>query len=93
VSKVLAREKLVVFYPSSVFVSECAPEFTAYAMAKAAGELLCTEMTRSWKGVKVLSSRLPRLPTDQTAGVAATNLQSPVEVMLPLLRHAQALSG
>jgi acyl dehydratase/NAD(P)-dependent dehydrogenase (short-subunit alcohol dehydrogenase family) len=93
VSKILAREKLVVFYPSSVFVSECAPKFLAYAMAKCAGELLCAEMTRSWKGVKVLSSRLPRLPTDQTAGLATADFQSPVDVMLPLLRRAQALSG
>ena len=93
VSKTLARGRLVAFYPSSVFVSECAPRFIAYAMAKAAGELLCVEMTRSWRGVKVLSSRLPRLPTDQTAGLAATNLDSPVDVMLPLLRCAHALSG
>ena len=91
VSKILAREKLVAFYPSSVFVSECAPKFIAYAMAKSAGELLCAEMTRSWRGVKVLSSRLPRLPTDQTAGLAATNLDSPVDVMLPLLRCVHAL--
>jgi acyl dehydratase/NAD(P)-dependent dehydrogenase (short-subunit alcohol dehydrogenase family) len=93
VSKTLARGRLVAFYPSSVFVSECAPRFIAYAMAKAAGELLCAEMTRSWRGVKVLSSRLPRLPTDQTAGLAATNLDSPVDVMLPVLRCAHALSG
>jgi acyl dehydratase/NAD(P)-dependent dehydrogenase (short-subunit alcohol dehydrogenase family) len=93
VSKTLARGRLVAFYPSSVFVSECAPGFIAYAMAKAAGELLCVEMTRSWRGVKVLSPRLPRLPTDQTARLAATNLDSPVDVMLPLLRCAHALSG
>jgi acyl dehydratase len=92
VSKILAKEKLVVFYPSSVFVSECAPKFLAYAMAKAAGERLCAEMTKSWKGVKVLFSRLPRLPTDQTAGLLATDFQSPVDVMLPLLRRAHALS-
>jgi acyl dehydratase len=93
VCKILAREKLVAFYPSSVFVSERAPNLIAYAMAKAAGELLCAEMTRSWRGVKVLSSRLPRLPTDQTAGLAATTLDSPVDVILPLLRRAQTLSG
>jgi acyl dehydratase len=93
VSKILAKEKLVVFYPSSVFVSERASKFLAYAMAKAAGELLCAEMTRGWKGVKVLSSRLPRLPTDQTAELAPSNLHTPVDVMLPLLRRAHALSG
>ena len=93
VCKILAREKLVAFYPSSVFVTERAPKLIAYAMAKAAGELLCAEMTRSWRGVKVLSSRLPRLPTDQTAGLAATILESPVDVILPLLRRAHTLSG
>lgn len=91
VSKTLARGKLVVLYPSSVFVRECAPKFIAYAMAKAAGELLSAEMTRSWRGVKVLSPRLPPLPTDQTAGFATTNLDSPVNVMLPLLRCAHTM--
>ncbi len=73
-----------VFYPSSVAVEQRPPGMLEYAMAKAAGEILCDSMrTAGWK---VLRSRLPRLLTDQTATVAAADTADAVPVMLALLR-------
>lgn len=82
---------LAVFYPSSVFVEEPPPEMVEYAMAKAAGELLCDHLETSAKGLKVIKTRLPKLPTDQTATLIDGQLDDPVSVFLPILRRmAQA---
>jgi NAD(P)-dependent dehydrogenase (short-subunit alcohol dehydrogenase family) len=60
-----------VFYPSSVWVQkEGRPSgWTEYAMAKAAGEVICDDLSRNMKHIRVTSARLPRLPTDQTASI------------------------
>jgi nucleoside-diphosphate-sugar epimerase len=64
---------------------------TAYAMAKAAGEILCSDMSRSWPGMNVLSPRLPRLATDQTASISLLDRDTPLvsEVLLPIVRQAE----
>jgi acyl dehydratase len=74
-----------VFYPSSIFVEAPPPEMVEYAMAKAAGELLCDQMDASLQNLRVVRSRLPKLLTDQTAGLIAENLADPVETFLPIL--------
>lgn len=76
---------LRVFYPSSIFVESRPLEMTEYAMAKAAAEVLCADLQRTLK-IKVMTPRLPRLPTDQTNGVTG-QLSDPVDVMLPLVRQ------
>jgi hypothetical protein len=70
-----------VFYPSSVAVEERPRDMTEYAMAKAAGEVLCADIERWMSGISVLRYRLPRLATDQTATVTAVENVSSVDVM------------
>jgi NAD(P)-dependent dehydrogenase (short-subunit alcohol dehydrogenase family) len=82
-------ETLRVFYPSSVAVAfdQRPPEMLEYAMAKAAGEILCEELARRYEGMRVITTRLPRLPTDQTASVMQVDTADPVEVLLSVVRE------
>jgi len=85
----LRTGRLRVFCPSSVFVDARPTNMTEYAMAKAAAEILCVDLTKFAPGVQVLTRRLPRLPTDQTSSVAAVTTVAPVEIMLPIVREMQ----
>lgn len=80
---------LTAFYPSSIFVTERPREMTEYTMAKAAGEILCEDITAFLPKSRVVFSRLPRLPTDQTASIVAAESADPVAIMLPLIRQVQ----
>lgn len=75
------------FYPSSVFVNERPPAMTEYAMAKAAGEILCVDLSRFLRGIKVVTHRLPRLPTDQTLSLTQGTMPNPLDVLLPIVRE------
>ena len=79
-------QQLSVFYPSTVFVDERPAGMTEYAMAKAAGEQLCADMNLHLPGVRILVHRLPKLPTDQTAGVLPERETDALEALLPVLR-------
>ncbi len=74
-----------IFYPSSVAVEQRPAGMLEYAMAKAAGEMLCGGMQDA--GWRILKSRLPRLLTDQTATVARAETADSVAVMLELIRQ------
>jgi len=82
---------LSAFFPSSVAVEERPPDMTEYAMAKAAAEVLCTDLNQSWSGIHITTVRLPRLPTDQTATLVPTQSADPIEVILPIVRRVQAV--
>lgn len=84
-----AKGDVSVFYPSSVAVVDRPAGMTEYAMAKAAGELLCEDITRYMKKVRVVVSRLPRLPTDQTLSVVPVKCSEPIDVILPIIREVQ----
>lgn len=77
-------------YPSTVFVEDRPEGMTEYAMAKAAGETLCTDINRTLAPTRVVIERLPRLPTDQTASVTAVETASPIEILLPIVREVQS---
>jgi acyl dehydratase/NADP-dependent 3-hydroxy acid dehydrogenase YdfG len=81
-----APQKLLVYYPSSVAVEERPEGMTEYSMTKAAGELLCADMNLYMPQLHVIVSRLPRLPTDQTAGVIQGREVNPLDTLLPLVR-------
>jgi acyl dehydratase/NADP-dependent 3-hydroxy acid dehydrogenase YdfG len=81
---------LSILYPSSVAVAERPKELVEYAMAKAAGEILCQEMPRLFRGMSVHVERLPRLLTDQTASVVPQSLPDPAEVVVAILRKMNA---
>lgn len=85
-----ARGPLRMFYPSTVYVEARPRGLCAYAMAKAAGEILCSELARTWPNLRITAPRLPRVLTDQTATVPPVAAEAPVEIMLPLLRAENA---
>jgi nucleoside-diphosphate-sugar epimerase len=88
-------ENLMVFYPSSSYLDlEDRPrDMTEYGMAKAAGEVLCADMNRFVRGMRVIVKRLPRLLTDQTATVMPTESEDPIAVMLPIIQEMHADAG
>jgi hypothetical protein len=86
-----AERGMVAFYPSSEYVeSRSRPRgFAEYAMAKAAGEVLCEEINRSSGGIRIVCRRLPRLQTDQTAGFLPEELPAGSELILAAIRDTQ----
>jgi NAD(P)-dependent dehydrogenase (short-subunit alcohol dehydrogenase family) len=78
-----------VFFPSSVAVEDHPLDMTEYAMAKAAGEILCGDLARSKEGFRFIVERLPRMLTDQTASVMPVKTIDPLEVMLPIVRRME----
>ncbi len=78
-----------VFYPSSTFVVEATTGMVEYAMAKAAGEVLAADLTRFYPGISVEVARLPRLPTDQTNGIAVQQMDSAVAWLRPLVERIE----
>jgi NAD(P)-dependent dehydrogenase (short-subunit alcohol dehydrogenase family) len=78
-----------VFYPSTTFVQRRPPGMIEYAMAKAAGELLCAEINRFRPGIRVITRRLPRILTDQTVSLIQRKSDDAVAVMLPIVRKMQ----
>jgi hypothetical protein len=84
------RKDVSLFYPSSVYVTERPRGMLEYAMAKGAGETLCSEMNSAWAPLHITVDRLPRLPTDQTVSVIETALPSPIARLLPVVREAQS---
>ena len=85
------RTALSAFYPSSVFVAgERARGMAEYAMAKAAGEVLCRELETVHESLHVTVERLPRLSTDQTASIVPLDTVSSLETMLPVVREVQS---
>jgi MaoC like domain/short chain dehydrogenase len=83
---------LFVYYPSSVAVEERPIGMTEYAMIKAAGEQMCHDMNQYVRGLHILTTRLPRLHTDQTASVVPEQTVDPITVLLPIVREMRNLS-
>jgi hypothetical protein len=78
------------FYPSSSYISAAdRPKGLAeYAMAKAAGEVLCEEINATLRHLRITSRRLPRMLTDQTSGVGPVAGFAPAStVLLEALRE------
>lgn len=80
-----SRQPLTIFYPSSIFVSQPTAGAAEYAAAKAAGEALCRYLGAVRPGLNVKMPRLPRVLTDQTAGMKASQTLLPLDVMLEYL--------
>jgi hypothetical protein len=76
-----------VFCPSTAFLDQRPKGMTEYTMAKAAAEVLVTDLARTLRLVRPMAFRLPRLATDQTAGVDAGGAPKNAVVLLPLLRQ------
>jgi len=74
-----------VIWPSSVFVTERPAGMTEYAMAKAAGEVLCRDLATAFPHLAIRTPRLPRVLTDLTATVVAVETADAVAVMAAVL--------
>ena len=83
------RRDIRLFYPSTVFITDRPKGMGEYAMAKAIGEVLCAEMNATMAPLNVTYARLPRLATDQTAGVMPADAGPSIEALLPLIRQVQ----
>ena len=73
-------------YPSSIFVTRPEAGFAEYAVAKAAGEALCSQILRR-SDVRVAAPRLPRLRTDQTSSLSDTSAVDAFPVILDVVRN------
>jgi hypothetical protein len=85
-----AKDKLIVYYPSSIAVEERPEGMTEYAMVKAAGEQMCRDMNKYLPAIEIVTTRLPRLATDQTASVLPGRELKAIDVLLPIVRTMQA---
>ena len=79
-------KQIKIYFPSSVYVSARPRGMSEYAMAKAAAEVLIEEINKSFNKLSVLSTRLPRLNTDQTSSIVKISTESNVEALLPIIR-------
>lgn len=76
-----------IFYPSSIYVESRPKGMTEYAMAKAAGEVLISDLNAKSSKVHVISSRLPRMGSDQTNTiVSGTDEADSSAIMLAIIR-------
>lgn len=82
----LSGRKVRVYVPSTVFISERPKGMAEYAMAKAAAEVLAEEINRNFANVSVVTTRLPRLSTDQTASIFKLDTESNIDTLLPTIR-------
>lgn len=81
----------MVFNPSSVFVEETPDTLMEYAAAKAASEFVAARLADDRAGkLRVVSPRLPKMDTDQTASLSASEPSDPAPVMLAVLQDALA---
>ena len=81
-----ADGRLVVFFPSTVFLDESHTGGAEYIRAKVEGEACCAELLRALPDTAFHYPRLPRMRTDQTNGFLAIPAEEPLPVMLATLR-------
>ena len=72
------------FYPSTVALDDSHRDLLEYRLAKGAGEALCREFSRSRSTVHVVTERLPRLNSDQTASLVKMPTTDAVRLLLDL---------
>lgn len=80
-----------VYYPSTVAISELPTDMGEYACAKAAGEMACEFVRKTNQDLIVLSTRLPRLDTDQTATLSLVEPADTIGHVLAIVRRMQQL--
>ena len=90
----LARSdgRIGVFYPSTVAIGEEVAGAAEYAKAKATGEALAKNIHALLPTIHVISRRLPRILTDQTATIGVASAQDALDVMLPIVYEVQKIA-
>ena len=74
-----------IFYPSTIYLEERPKGMTEYAMAKAAGEVLCADIAKNYPNWEIAIPRLPRIATDQTLTVPPIKSEDPLDAMIRVL--------
>lgn len=85
-----APGELSLFYPSTVYVEDAPSGFAEYAMAKAAGEILCRDYVVRGLARKAVVERLPRLLTDQTRTLAQEDFPDTVARLIAIAEAMNA---
>ena len=85
-------EKLAMFYPSTVAIEQGTNTTAEYAMAKSAGETLVRHLNEFMPHIEILSRRLPRILTDQTATIGVASAEGALDVMLPVVYEVQRIA-
>jgi hypothetical protein len=85
------QRRLGIFYPSTVLIDEEVSGAAEYVMAKSAGEALANYINVFLPQVQVISRRLPRIMTDQTATVGVASTRDALDVMLPIVYEVQQI--
>ena len=83
------QQKLKIYLPSTVFITDRPKGMTEYAMVKAAAEIMADDLNRILKNVVVIATRLPRLATDQTSSIFKLEVESNLDALLPVIRQVQ----
>lgn len=84
--------RMAIFFPSTTAVEGAVAGLTEYAMAKAAGETLVNYLNAFLPNVHIVSRRLPRIMTDQTATVGVASALDALDVLLPIVYEVQQLA-
>jgi NAD(P)-dependent dehydrogenase (short-subunit alcohol dehydrogenase family) len=87
-------QNLSLFYPSTSYAEQRPRDMTEYVMAKLAGEVLCADLARRDRGLKILLRRLPPLLTDQTASISNVGSSAQaLELILSVVREMARMSN
>jgi acyl dehydratase/NAD(P)-dependent dehydrogenase (short-subunit alcohol dehydrogenase family) len=84
--------KLAIFYPSTSAIDTAVSATAEYAMAKMAGEILAKYVNEFMSDICVISRRLPRILTDQTATVGVASADNALDVLLPIVYEVQQMA-
>jgi acyl dehydratase len=83
----ITKDRVIMFYPSTIFIDEGTPANIEYVMAKTAGEALCYNLNRAKGNISIVVKRLKRIGTDQTVTILKSPLEAALPVMLPIIRE------
>jgi len=86
-----AQPNALIWYPSTVFLEQLDQNFAEYAAAKACGEALCAQLAEHLAPLRLISERLPRLPTDQTQSLTPMVLSDGVATLRASLERVAIL--
>ena len=81
----LFSEKIIIFYPSTIFITDETENYTEYILAKMAAEYQIKNLNKKSNNIEVLVSRLPKIKSDQTISLFETNAIPAFNAILPIL--------
>lgn len=90
-AEILGKNKIKkskIFYPSTIFLDEDKNNsFQEYQASKLLGELITENINEKFENISILSSRLPRLLTDQTSKINNALIADSIKVINEILNR------